>query len=56
VPAQKKVKYSSLCFYWCETWTLILREKYQLRFFEKQVLRKIFGTKKYGETKEEPVN
>jgi hypothetical protein len=31
--------------YGCETWSLILREKYRLRVFENRVLRKIFGTK-----------
>jgi hypothetical protein len=29
--------------YGCETWSLILREKYRLRVFENRVLRRIFG-------------
>jgi hypothetical protein len=31
--------------YWCETWSLTLREEYRLRVFENRVLRKIFGPK-----------
>jgi hypothetical protein len=30
----------------CETWSLILREEYRQKVFEKSVLRRIFGTKK----------
>jgi hypothetical protein len=29
----------------CETWSLILREKYKLRIFDNRVLRRIFGPK-----------
>jgi hypothetical protein len=32
--------------YWCETWSLTLREKHRLRVFENRVLRKIFGPKR----------
>jgi hypothetical protein len=32
--------------YGCETWSLILREKYGLRVCEKRVLRRIFGLKR----------
>jgi hypothetical protein len=32
--------------YDCETWTLTLREKHELRVFEKRVLRRIFGPEK----------
>jgi hypothetical protein len=32
--------------YWCETWSLILREEHRLRVFENRVLRRIFGPKK----------
>jgi hypothetical protein len=32
--------------YWCETWSLTLREEHRLRVFENRVLRKIFGSKK----------
>ncbi|KAJ4445580.1 hypothetical protein ANN_12261 [Periplaneta americana] len=32
--------------YFCETWTLILREEHRLRVFENKVLRKIFGAKR----------
>jgi hypothetical protein len=30
----------------CETWSLILREEYRLRVFEKRVLRRISGPKR----------
>jgi hypothetical protein len=29
--------------YWCETWSLTLREEHRLKAFENKVLRKIFG-------------
>jgi hypothetical protein len=32
--------------YGCETWSVILREEYRLRFFENRVLRRIFGLKR----------
>jgi hypothetical protein len=32
--------------YGCETWSLILREEYELRVFEKRVLWIIFGPKR----------
>jgi hypothetical protein len=32
--------------YWCETWSLILREEHRLRVFENRVLRRIFGPKR----------
>ena len=32
--------------YGCETWSLTLREKFRLRFFEDKVLRKIFGPRR----------
>jgi hypothetical protein len=35
-----------LVLYWCETWSLILREEHRLRVFENRVLRKIFGPKR----------
>jgi hypothetical protein len=35
--------------YGCETWSLIIREKYKLRAFENRVL-KIFGPKRDGVT------
>jgi hypothetical protein len=31
--------------YWCETWSLTLREGRRLRVFETRVLRKVFGPK-----------
>jgi hypothetical protein len=31
--------------YWCETWSLTLREEHRLRVFENRVLRRIFGPK-----------
>jgi hypothetical protein len=32
--------------YWCETWSLTLREERSLRVFENRALRRIFGPKK----------
>jgi hypothetical protein len=32
--------------YWCETWSLTLREEDRLRVFANRVLRKIFGPKR----------
>jgi hypothetical protein len=32
--------------YGCETWSLTVREKYELRVFENRILRRIFGTKR----------
>jgi len=32
-----------IVFYWCETWSLTLREEGKLRVFENKVLRRIFG-------------
>jgi len=32
--------------YWCETWSLTLREKNRLRLFENRVLRRIFEPKR----------
>jgi hypothetical protein len=32
--------------YWCETWSLTLREKHRLRVFENRALRKIFEPKR----------
>jgi hypothetical protein len=32
--------------YWCETWSLTLREKHRLRVSENRVLRRIFGPKR----------
>jgi hypothetical protein len=29
--------------YWCETWSLILREEHKLRVYENRVLRRVFG-------------
>ena len=38
--------------YGCETWSLTLREEYRLRVFENSVLRRIFGPKRDGITRE----
>jgi hypothetical protein len=35
-----------LFLYWCETWSLTLREEHRLRVFENWVLRRIFGPKR----------
>jgi hypothetical protein len=32
--------------YWCETWSLTVREEHRLRVFENRVLRRIFGPKR----------
>jgi hypothetical protein len=32
--------------YWCETWSLTLREEHRLRVFENKMLSKIFGPKR----------
>jgi hypothetical protein len=32
--------------YWCETWSLTLREEHRLRVFQNIVLRRIFGPKR----------
>jgi len=32
--------------YWCENWSLTLREELRLRVFENTVLRRIFGPKR----------
>jgi hypothetical protein len=32
--------------YWCETWSLTLREEHRLSVFENRVLRRIFGPKR----------
>jgi hypothetical protein len=36
--------------YGCETWYLTLREEQRLRVFEKRVVRRIFGPKRYEVT------
>jgi hypothetical protein len=36
----------SVVLYWCETWTLTLREEHRLRVFENRMLRRIFGPKR----------
>jgi hypothetical protein len=38
--------------YWCETWSLTLREEHRLRVFENSFLRKIFGPKRDDVTEE----
>jgi hypothetical protein len=38
--------------YGCETWSLTLRKKRRLRVFENRVLRRIFGPKREGVTRE----
>jgi hypothetical protein len=35
--------------YWCETWSLILKEDYRLRVSENRVVRKICGYKREEE-------
>jgi hypothetical protein len=35
-----------IVLYWCETWSLTLREERRLRVFENRVLRRIFGPKR----------
>jgi len=38
--------------FWCETWSLTLREERRLRLLENRVLRRIFGPKRDEVTKE----
>jgi hypothetical protein len=38
--------------YWCQTWSLTLREEHRLRVFENRVLRRIFGPKRDEVTRE----
>jgi hypothetical protein len=38
--------------YGCETWSLTLREECRLRVFENRVLRRLFGPKNDGVTRE----
>jgi hypothetical protein len=35
-----------MALYWCETWSLTLREECRLRVFENRVLRRVFGPKR----------
>ena len=42
----------SLVLYGCETWSLTLKEERRLRVFENRVLRRIFGPKSDGVTRE----
>jgi hypothetical protein len=37
---------NTVVLYWCETWSLILREEHRLRLSENRVLRRIFGPKR----------
>ena len=48
------VKYITLpvVLYGCETWSLTFREEHRLRVFENRVLRRIFGLKRDGVTRE----
>jgi hypothetical protein len=32
--------------YWCETWSVTLKEEHRLRVFENRVLRRIVGPKR----------
>jgi hypothetical protein len=36
--------------YWCETWSLTLREEHRLRVFENRELRRIFGLRRLEKT------
>jgi hypothetical protein len=38
--------YSYSVLYWCETWSLTLREERRLRVLENRVLRRMFGPKR----------
>jgi hypothetical protein len=50
----KKHVYNTIFFpvvlYGCESWSLILRDEYRLRVFEKWVLRRIFGSERHEVT------
>jgi hypothetical protein len=47
-----EINLNKIKLYWCETWSLTLREKHRLRVFENRVLRRIFGPKRGGLTDE----
>jgi hypothetical protein len=56
-PAVKKLKvriYKTIILpmilYWCETWSLTVREEHKLRVFENGELRRTFGPKRNGMT------
>jgi hypothetical protein len=40
-----KTKILPVVLYWCETWSLTIREEHRLRVFDNRVLRWIFGPK-----------
>jgi len=42
----------SFVFYWCETWSLTSREERRLRVFKNRVLRRVFGPKGDGVTRD----
>jgi hypothetical protein len=42
------VRILPVVLYGCETWSLIVRKKHELRVFENRVLRRIFGPKRDG--------
>jgi hypothetical protein len=42
----------SVVLYWCETWSLTLREEHRLRVFENRVVWRISGPKRDGVTGE----
>jgi hypothetical protein len=35
-----------VALYWCETWSLTLKEEHRLRVFEKRLLRRIYQSKR----------
>jgi hypothetical protein len=39
-----------LVLYGCEAWSLTLREEHRLRVYEKKLLRRIFGSNRFGVT------
>jgi hypothetical protein len=45
-PDVKKLRYTELALYGCETWSLKLREECRLRVFENIVLRRLFEPKR----------
>jgi hypothetical protein len=41
-----KIVILPVVLYWCETWSLTLREERKLKVFHNRVLRRIFGPKR----------
>jgi len=45
-----RTKILPVVLFWCEAWSVTLREEHRLWVFENRVLRRLFGPKKEEET------